>query len=81
LAKEGDEAVPAPTACVGDVCGATSCARRQLNHRMLWTARYLRHRFLSRLPTDFDGPRIGPVPALATRTAAELALEDRPLPQ
>ena len=28
LAKEGDEAVPAPTACVGDVRGATSCARR-----------------------------------------------------
>ena len=41
LAKEGDEAVPAPTACVGDVCGATSCALRQFNHRMLWTARSL----------------------------------------
>jgi len=37
--------VPAPTACVGDVCGATSCARRALKHRMLWTARGLGHQF------------------------------------
>jgi hypothetical protein len=39
LGEGGDEAVPAPTACVGDVCGATSCARKELNHRMLWSAR------------------------------------------
>ena len=39
LGEGGDEAVPAPTACVGDVCGATSCARSALNHRMLWSAR------------------------------------------
>ena len=38
MAKEGNEEVPAPTACVGDACGATSCARRVFNHIMLWSA-------------------------------------------
>jgi hypothetical protein len=38
LAKEGNEEVPAPTACVGDACGATSCARQVFNHIMLWSA-------------------------------------------
>ncbi len=39
--KEGNEVLPAPTACVGDACGATSCARRQFNHTMWDSARVL----------------------------------------
>jgi hypothetical protein len=65
LGEGGDEAVPAPTACVGDVCGATSCARRQLNHRMLWTARSLGHRFWPGLATEFDRRAPAPSPLAA----------------
>jgi len=39
--KEGNGVVPAPTACVGDACGATSCAQRQFNHTMWDSARGL----------------------------------------
>ena len=50
MAKEGNEEVPVPTACVGDACGATSCARAIFNHRMLWSAR-ARYNFVNLVNT------------------------------